>query len=113
MAAPASSTFVFSQTSVNVLINRDDMGEYRSTADQVVQSLPGAVSDGLGAFATPVYFNQTVYYSGSRDSVKAFSLETGVFNPSPTAVSQPVFGYLGAGLAISANSDGQNAIVGP
>ena len=43
--------------------------------------------------------------------MKAFSLETRVFNPSPTAVSPTVFGYLGAGLAISANSDGQNAIL--
>src|SRR5256885_11882904 len=89
---PLSSTFAFSQTSVNVLINRDDMGKYRSAADQVLQSRPGAVSDGLGAFATHVYFNQTVYCSGSRDSVQAFSLESGVFNPSPTAVSQAVFG---------------------
>src|SRR5947209_2109505 len=39
---PLSSTFGFSQTSVNVLINRDDMGKYRSAADQVLQSLPGA-----------------------------------------------------------------------
>jgi len=94
------------------LINRDNMGKFHAKGDSVVQSLPSAVSDGKDTYPPPVYFNETVYYAGSRDSLKAFTLQNGVFSPTtPVAVSQTVFGYLGAGLSVSASPTGDNGIV--
>ncbi len=93
------------------LINRDNMGKYNPGGDQVVQSLPAAVGDGNDGFPPPVYFNERVYFAASRDSLKGFSLQNGLFNPTPFAVSETLFGYLGAGLAISADTEGGNAIV--
>jgi hypothetical protein len=93
------------------LINRDNMGKFNATGDKVVQEIPNAVGDGTDAYPPPVYFNGNVYYAASRDSLKGFSLVNGLFDPTPFATSELVFGYLGAGLAVSAAPNGGNGIV--
>ena len=93
------------------LINRDNMGKFDPSEDRVVQELPNAVGDGGDAYTPPVYYNQSVYYCGSRDAIKGFTLNNGLFDPTPFATTSVVFGYLGAGLAISAAPGGENAIV--
>jgi hypothetical protein len=93
------------------LINRNNMGKFNPTVDHVVQSIPGAVGDGRDAYTPPVYFNQNVYYAGSEDMLKGFSLTNGLFNTTPFAKSANTFGYLGAGLSISAAPNNENAIV--
>ena len=93
------------------LINRDNMGKFNATGDKVVQELPNAVGDGTDAYPPPVYYNGNVYYAASRDALKGFSLVNGLFDPTPFATSELVFGYLGAGLAISAAPNGSNGIV--
>ncbi|MGH9700840.1 MAG: hypothetical protein ACRD52_15470, partial [Candidatus Acidiferrales bacterium] len=65
------------------LVNRDifaasdsshplkNMGHYGSSSDGIVQELDSAVG---GMWATPVYFNGKVYFGGSGDYLKAFTL---------------------------------------
>jgi hypothetical protein len=43
--------------------------------------------------------------------LKGFSLTNGLFNTTPFAKSANTFGYLGAGLSISAAPNNENAIV--
>jgi len=43
------------------LINRDNMGGYNTTADQVLQEQNYMVGN-VGVWSTPAYFNGTVYY---------------------------------------------------
>jgi hypothetical protein len=68
---------------------------------QIVQELPDAVFGGI--WGMPAYWNGRLYTSGSRDLLRAFSLEDGRLKPTPSSVSQDHCGYPGCGLSISAD----------
>lgn len=68
---------------------------------QVVQELPRAVSGGV--WGAPVYWNNTVYFSGSEDPVRAFTLQQGRLQTSPASTSNDSCEYPGCGLSLSAN----------
>jgi hypothetical protein len=96
------------------LLDRDLMttngGHYdaTNTIDFVLQSLPGAI--GM-CFDTPAYFNGKIYYAGSGDTMKIFSVSNGQFSPaSPISSSSRTFGFPGATPSISANGT-SNGIV--
>lgn len=90
------------------VIDRDRMGKY-SRLDKTVATLPKALPS---SFDTPAYFNGKIYYvgtgerttpgGGGGDSLKAFTLNNGVINPTP-AVAAGTFGYPGASPSVSAN----------
>lgn len=90
------------------LVDRDLMtsGNLHFCADctsnrQIVQELPGAVSGGV--WGAPVYWNHTVYYSGSGDPLRAFSLQQGRLQAAPASASRDSCEYPGCGLSLSAN----------
>jgi len=79
------------------LLNRDNMGQYNSNTDQIVQELVGAVG---GTFSSPSYWQDTVYFLGSFDAPKAFRL----YNGQLSLLGQGTgLSGRGATLAISAN----------
>lgn len=83
------------------LLDRDHLGRFRPGADtQIVQSLTGAVGP---LFGTPVYFNNTVYFSAAHDQLKAFGLHDGLLSTQPTSASASTFTLLGSVPSISAN----------
>ena len=84
------------------LINRDNMGQYDSATDHVIQELPGAIANG-GSYDTPAYFNGNIYYSGSGDVTRAFSLTNGILSTTPTSQSSATFAFPGSTPSISAN----------
>jgi hypothetical protein len=89
------------------LIDRDNMGKYSTTFDNVVQVLPAGTVVG-GSFDTPAYFNsgtrQLIYYQGLDDVLKAFELTNGMLSATPySKANPPQFGYPGATPSISAN----------
>jgi hypothetical protein len=90
------------------LVDRDNMGGYNSTTDQVVQELPGAIG---GLYGMPAYWNNTVYFGGQTDNLKAFSFNaggSGLLSPSAVSYSPESFVFPGPTPSISANgsSDG-------
>jgi len=90
------------------LVDRDNMGGYNSTTDQVVQELPGAIG---GLYGMPGYWNNTVYLGGQTDNLKAFSFNaggSGLLSPSAVSSSPESFAFPGPTPSISANgsSDG-------
>lgn len=90
------------------LVNRDNMGKYNPSGDtQIVQELPNAIG---GVFGMPAYFNETVYFGGGNDSLKAFNLTNGLLGTSPTSRSSFAFGFPGPTASISANGT-SNGIV--
>ena len=83
------------------LLDRDNLGKLRSGSDsQIVGSIPGAVG---GLFGNPAYFNKSVYFCGSGDSLKAFAVSNAEMTTSPASQSSIKFGYPGCVPTISAS----------
>lgn len=90
------------------LLDRDSLGKFHSGSDsQIVQSIPGAIG---GLFGNPAYFNKTLYFCGSGDNLKAFSIADAQMSVSPTSQSSVSFAYPGCVPSISANGT-SNGIV--
>ncbi len=90
------------------LIDRDNLGHFNALNNSnAVQTLPSAIG---GSFSTPAYFNNTLYYLGIGDRLKAFAFSGGVLVGTPAAESGDTFGYPGATPSISANGT-NNGIV--
>jgi hypothetical protein len=85
------------------LINRDNLGGFNSSTNNVVQWLPSAVG---GLFSTPAWFPGTVYLGGSGDALKAFTLTSGVLSSSPASQTGTFFGFPGPTPSISSNGSG-------
>jgi hypothetical protein len=90
------------------LLNRENLGGYNPSGDQVVQGLPYAVGN-MGTWTMPAYWNGTVYYWAVYDTLKAFSLANGLL-AGPTAVSSETYGFPGANPSISANGNIQGIV---
>jgi hypothetical protein len=90
------------------LINRDNMGGYNTTTDQVLQAQAYSVGS-VGVWSTPAYFNGTVYYWGRFDNLKAFPLVNGLLSTTPTLSSEK-YGYPGSTPSISANGTSQGIV---
>jgi hypothetical protein len=89
------------------LLDRDQMGHYRSTDDsQIVQS----VNLTVGTLSTPAYFNNWIYYLGINDVLKAFSISNGQMSSLPVFQANQRFGFPGATPSISADGT-DNGIV--
>jgi hypothetical protein len=90
------------------LVDRDKMGHFNAANDsQIVQSVVSAVGP---SFATPAYFNKTLYYQGNNDHLKAFAITNGALSSSPIHRSSGNIGFPGATPCVSANGT-NNAIV--
>jgi hypothetical protein len=67
------------------LVNRDNMGQFNSTMDNVVQEISTAIGQ---IYSIPVYWNGTVYYVGGQNHpMQAYALSNGVLSSSPVAQS--------------------------
>lgn len=93
------------------LVDRDNLGQFNASSDQIVQSVTGEIP---GSFGTPGYFNGRIYYHGSQESLqetlKAFDLSGGVIDPNPSSESTIAYGFPGAVPSISADG-ASNGIV--
>jgi uncharacterized protein (TIGR03437 family) len=83
------------------LLDRDNLGKVQAGSDsQIVQSIPGAIG---GLFGNPAYYNKTIYFCGSDDSLKAFPISGGRMAASSASQSAAKFFYPGCVPTISAN----------
>jgi hypothetical protein len=90
------------------LLNRDNLGGNSSNDAGAVQIF----SIGNKIFATPAFWQNTLYIGPVSDHVKSYTLNTGAgqFNTSPASQSPGTFGFPGATPSISAQG-GSNGIV--
>jgi hypothetical protein len=95
------------------LLDRTNLGHFTPNNSGVVQSFPAS----NGIFATPAFWNNTLYYAGDTDTLKAFTLDpaqglfTPIAGPSASSHSSTTFGFPGATPSISASSINANGIV--
>jgi hypothetical protein len=75
---------------------------------QIVQELTGAIAGGV--WGMPAYWDHTVYFSGSDDVTRAFSLRNGKLDPTPRSTSADTCEYPGCGLSVSANGARQGIV---
>ncbi len=90
------------------LLNRDNLGGFNATVDQVVQSQPYTVGN-VGVWSTPAYWNGNVYYWGQFDPLKSFALTNGLLSSTPVK-STEMYNYPGSTPSISANGNSQGIV---
>jgi len=80
------------------LLNRDNLGKFNSTTNNVVQT----VSLGNSIFATPVFWQNSLYVAGVGPLKQfAFNSTTGNFNGAPSSQSATSYGFPGATPSLS------------
>lgn len=91
--------------------DRDNLGKIKPGAvdnrtlyQEIANALPN------GAFSGPAYFNNTVYYAGVNDVLKAYTISNGLLSTTPASQSGTSFAYPGSTPSVSANGT-QNGIV--
>jgi hypothetical protein len=90
------------------VVNRDNMGKFTSVGNDIWQELDAVL--GAGVWATPAYFNSSIYYGPQRGPLKAFSLTNARLSSSPTSQTSTQFAYPGSFPVVSASGTA-NAIV--
>jgi hypothetical protein len=79
------------------LLNRDNLGGYNTTADQVLQEFSFG-SYGLGLWGIPAYFNGSIYFWGANSNIQQYALSVPTSGtPSLSLASQGSFTEPGAG----------------
>ena len=90
------------------VVNRDSLGKFSSTANNIWQQLSGVLPGGI--WSTPAWFNGMLYYGPSGASLRAFPASGARLAATPSSQSAATFAYPGTAPAISANGTA-NAIV--
>ena len=76
---------------------------------QITQEIQESI-DQNWLYSTPAYFNSTVYFCGSGDNLKAFSLSNGLLATSPNEISGHEFNFPGCTPAVSADGSSNGII---
>jgi hypothetical protein len=97
------------------VVNRDSMGGYNTTTNNVLQTVLTGTQQYNNIFSTPVYWNGNIYYHPNADVLHAFSWNAGAsagqqLSSSPTSSGTTVFNVHGATASLSANGN-SNAII--
>jgi hypothetical protein len=90
------------------VVDRDSMGKWNSSSNQVYQDISGAL--GGGVFSMPAYFNRTLYYGAAGDTIKAFPIVNARVASTPSSKTAKSFTYPGSTPGISASGT-TNAIL--
>jgi hypothetical protein len=97
------------------LVDRDSMGGYHSSNDQIVERLTNIFPNNLGIeggnFSSPVYWNGNVYFAPVAGPVQAFKLTNGTLSTSPTSETSQTYDERGGTMSISANGSNGNGIL--
>ena len=90
------------------LLNRDNMGGYSTSTDNIVQEIGFAVGQ-TGVWSSPAYWNGNIYYWGVYDNLKSFALTNGKLATTPTKSAEQ-YGFPGSTPSISANGATQGIL---
>lgn len=85
------------------VVNRDNMGKFNPTRNNIWQEIDSALPGGV--WSMPAYYNNTVYYGGVGDHIKAFAVSQALLSESPASESGNTFPYPGATPSVSGNGN--------
>ncbi len=86
------------------LLDRDNLGQYNLlNNNQIVQSVNLTVNLTVAIFSMPAYFNNWIYFCGTGDYLKAFSISNAQMSSVPVSQAGAPYGFPGATPSISAN----------
>jgi len=90
------------------ILDRDNLGKFSSTANNVVQIVQSGVRQYDNFYDTPAFWNGYIYYHAAGDVLRQFRWSNGLLSTSPIAVGTVVYGSHGATASVSSNgsSDG-------
>ncbi len=94
------------------VMNRDDLGGYQSSGDNIVQYIVGAIKPSVagqtpnGIWNTPSYFNGNVYIVGQYDFPKMFTLNNGLLPTTATSTGSLAMRSPAAMISANGTSDG-------
>jgi len=93
------------------LLDRDNMGHFNSTNDQVLQEVALGASSGETEFGLPAFFNGRLYFQPAGLALEAFAFSNGLLSTTPVSQSaEREIGFRGATPSVSANGS-SNGIV--
>jgi hypothetical protein len=90
------------------LVDRDNMGKFNSTKNNIWQEVDGALGGGI--HSSPAYFNGNLYYGPIGGTLKAFSITSAKISATATSQSTGSFSYPGSSPVVCASGTA-NAIV--
>jgi hypothetical protein len=82
------------------LVDRDSMGGYSTTADNIVQELTGQMG---GLWGMAGFGNNTVYFWGTADNLKTFPLTNGKMSSTPAKTGAQSAGFPSPTPVITSN----------
>jgi hypothetical protein len=90
------------------LLNRDNLGGNTATDSGAVQTFAA----GNSIYATPAFWQNTLYIGMAFDHVKAYSFSTtsSTFNSAPVSQSANIFGYPGSTPSISSQGSSNGVV---
>jgi hypothetical protein len=91
------------------VVNRNHMGKFSPSADNLYQQLTGAVPNGV--WGVPAYFNNTVYYCDVNGTLKSFAISNGKLSSTPVQTGAS-FTYPGILPSVSANGTSNGIVWG-
>lgn len=83
------------------VVNRDSLGKFDANANHIWQQVNGAL--GGRVFASPAYFNNTLYYGAGGASLRAFQIANAMLGGAATAQTGNTFTFPGTSPVVSAN----------
>lgn len=90
------------------IVNRNSLGKYNSTTNNIYQELPGALPGGM--WNSPVAAGSRLYYGPVGSPILEFEFSDAKLETTPVAQSASSFGFPGATMTISGNGE-TNVIV--
>ena len=88
------------------VLNRDNLGQFNSSTNKIVQTIAINGSSANQNFSTPAYFNNNVYVCPSLQTLKAFAISNAMLATSATMSTTPAIGTYGFTISANGTSNG-------
>jgi PQQ-like domain len=97
-----------SKSGVFYVVDRTNMGGFKSDDSQIVQRFQGTTK---GAFGGAAYFDRKLFVWGTGDKLKAYGFNGNTFATTPTVGATPAAAFPGGQISVSSNGTAGSGVV--